>query len=271
MEKSIQNSIRFLFLIIGLVSLNSCEKENLSAIENNRPFYITSDFTNTKYSINVLYPPSYNSSNSYRTIYMLDGDDYFKEAADVIVASNKENIILIGIGYADKNRRGTDYSYPKDIDFPSASGGAKEFINFINQELIPHIENKIGIESSDRTLFGHSLGGYLALYITFQQGQLNPFDNIIAASSNFMWYNAYLFDLEQQYFDTQNTLNKSLYITVGDLEGASINLFFNAFKHRINERSYSGLIVNYERLKNISHRNSPIISFKKGVSVLLSI
>ncbi|WP_103865495.1 alpha/beta hydrolase [Aquimarina sp. I32.4] len=268
-KKITQNAIGFLCLIIGSLVLNSCEKENISSIKNSRSFTLESKYTNTKYEINVLYPETYTPSNSYRTVYMLDGDDYYKEATDVVIESNKEDIILIGIGYDGKNRRGIDYSYPKDNDFPTKSGGAREFINFINNELIPHIENELEIKSTDKTLFGHSLGGYLALYLLFQQQQPNPFDNIIAASSNFMWYDAYLFDLEQQYFNINDTLNKNLYITVGDLEGVSINLFYNAFKNKINERSYIGLALHSERLKNISHRNSPIISFKKGLYTIL--
>lgn len=269
MKKIIQNSMSFLCLIIGILGLYSCEKNNLSSIKNNHPFAITSDHTNTTYSINILYPQAYDPSNSYHTIYMLDGDDYFKEAADIVAESGREDIILIGVGYANKNQRGRDYSYPEDRDFPGTSGGAKEFINFVNNELIPHIENELEIESVERTLFGHSLGGYLALYILFQQDQPNSFDNIIAASSNFMWYNAYLFDLEQHYFDTHDSLDKNLYITVGDLEGASINLFYNAFKEKMDKRSYTGLILHHERLKNTSHRNSPIITFKKGLSIIL--
>lgn len=269
MKKIIMSSMSFLCLIIGILGLNSCEKENLSSIKNNHPFTITSDYTNTTYSINILYPQAYDPLNNYHTIYMLDGDDYFKEATDIVAESSREDIILIGVGYTDKNRRGIDYSYPEDRDFPGASGGAKEFINFINNELIPHVENELEIESTDRTLFGHSLGGYLALYILFQQDQPNPFDNIIAASSNFMWYNGYLFHLEQHYFDTHDSLNKNLYITVGDLEGASINLFHNAFEKKISGRSYTGLILHHERLKNISHRNSPMITFKKGLSIIL--
>ena len=215
-----------------------------------------------------MYPEAYDSSSSYRTIYLLDGDDYFKEMADVIVESNRGDIILIGIGYTGKSRRGMDYSYPKDIDFPSESGGAKEFINFINHELIPSVEDELGIESHDKSLFGHSLGGYFALYMLFQQEQVNPFNNMIAASSNLMWNNAYLFDLEEEYFDSHDSLNKSLYITVGDLEGASINLFYEAFKEKIIARSYNGLTFNQDRFKNTSHRNSPIITLEKGISII---
>ncbi|MBQ0740652.1 prolyl oligopeptidase family serine peptidase, partial [Aquimarina celericrescens] len=90
----------------------------------------------------------------------------------------------------------TDYSYPKDPDFPHPSGGGKKFIDFMNKELIPYIEGELKIIPVDRTLYGHSLGGYLALYTLFQQEQPNLFKNVIAASPNLMWYNSYLFYLE---------------------------------------------------------------------------
>lgn len=268
MKKSAQNPIGFLCLFIGLFGLTSCEKSDLSSIKNNQSYTIQSEYTKTEYGINILYPETYSETSSYRTVYILDADDYFKEIANVIEETNREDIILIGIGYTGKSRRGMDYSYPKDNDFPSESGGAKEFINFINHELIPYVENELDISSSDKSLFGHSLGGYFALYLLFQQEQENPFKNIIAASPNFMWYNAYLFDIEQKYFDIQNKLNNNLYVTVGDLEGVSINLFNDAFKNKIIDRSYNGFTFNQERLENTSHRNSPITTFKKGLSII---
>ena len=269
MKKTVKKNIQLLYFLIGILVLNSCKKEDLSSIKNTDSFNITSNYTSTTYSINVLYPETYNASLSYQTIYMLDGDDYFKEASEVIANTKREDIILIGIGYANKNKRGTDYSYPKDNDFPNDSGGAKKFIKFLNKELMPYIENELKIESKNKTLFGHSLGGYFALYILFQQEQINSFDNIIAVSANFLWGNAYLFDLEKKRFSSNSTLNKNLYLTVGDLEGVSINLFFNAFTNKIKEHSYSGLKLNQERLKNTSHRNSPIITLKKALSIIL--
>ena len=269
MKKTVIKNMLLLPFLIGILIMNSCEKEDLSAIKNTQSFNITSNYTNTAYSIYVTYPQDYNPSDSYNTMYILDGDDYFKEASDVIINTNRNDIILIGIGYTNKNKRGTDYSYPKDNDFPNESGGAKVFIQFINKELIPYVEDELNIRSKNKTLFGHSLGGYFALYTLFQQEQTNPFDTIIAASANLMWGNAYLFDLEQKYFETNSALNTKLYVTVGDLEGASINLFFNAFYNTIQERSYSNLKLTQERLKNTSHRNSPITTLEKALSIIL--
>ncbi|UNZ00310.1 alpha/beta hydrolase-fold protein [Zhouia spongiae] len=266
MKKRVLNYLLVCSIIVVGLCVQGCDKEELSARTNNDSFVITSNYTQTKYRINILYPKGYQPSKSYHTIYLLDGDDYFNETANVITAQEKDDYVLIGIGYAGKNKRGTDYSYPWDKDFSGNSGGAKEFIDFINGELIPEIESKLKIMSSDRTLFGHSLGGYFALYILFQQEKNNPFDHIIAASANIMWYNAYLLDLEQKYYDKKKELNKSLYLSVGDLEGASQNLFHDAFVKQLKKRFYIGLDFTGERLRNTSHRNSPIISFKNGLT-----
>lgn len=268
MKKNARNFIGFICLLINLGNLSSCKKEPLSSTGSQQAFTIQSAHTQVKYNINLWYPLGYLPSNNYHVVYLLDGDDYFKEATNLMEKSQREDIILIGIGYTDKNNRGTDYSFPKDKDFPSNSGGAKEFIKFINTELIPKIEGELDINSKDRTLFGHSLGGYFALYLLFQQEQPNPFQNSIVASANIMWKNAYLFELEQQYYNVNNTLDKKLYMAVGDLEGASINLFFNAFKNCLLKRNYSNFTFKHKRLENISHRNSPIISFKNALSII---
>lgn len=258
----------FLCCTASLLALNSCEKDELPSKGNSHSFNLTSNYTKTKYAIKVLYPENYLPSKRYRSIYLLDGDDYFKEAGDAIIASAKEDIVLVGVGYAGKNKRGTDYSYPKDNDFPKDSGGAKTFLKFINLELIPHVEGELDILSTDRTLFGHSLGGYFVLYTLLQQEQTNVFNTMIAASSNLMWGNAYLFDLEQHYFMSDTLPDCNLYMTVGDLEGASINLFFNAFVKKLQERDYPSLNLFYDRLKNTSHRNSPIQTFENALAIL---
>ncbi|ETN96621.1 alpha/beta hydrolase [Zhouia amylolytica] len=268
MKKQIWKTIWLFSFIIGTFSLNGCTKEELLSQIQHESFSMISEYTKTKYRINIMYPERFNTENNYHTIFLLDGDDYFNEAANVIARLSKEKIVLVGIGYADKNQRGTDYSFPEDKDFPGDSGGALAFLKFLNNELIPWVEINMGIHSSDKTLFGHSLGGYFALFTLFQQNQTNPFDNIIAGSSNLMWYNAYLFDLEQDYYNAFKGLEIRLFLAVGDLEGASLNLFHDAFVEKLRSRSYSGFSLNFERLKNTSHRNSPIVTFENSVSIL---
>lgn len=255
-------------LMVITLAFYSCIQQDVEVIANNRPFTLSSEITDTDYRINLWYPDNYSAEKGYHLLYLLDGDAYFAEAVEVTKNYNPNDFIVIGIGYRQKNYRGRDYAYPEDKEFPGESGGGKNFIRFLNQELIPYVENELGVISLDKSLFGHSLGGYLSLYLLFQQDQPNYFDYHIAASPNLMWYNAYLFDLEKLYSVYDIHLNHpNVYVSMGDLEGTSLNTSFNAFHKQINQRAYHEYF-NFERLENTSHRNSPIVSLENALNYL---
>lgn len=79
-------------------------------------------------------------------------------------------LILIGIGYDDLHTmdslRCRDYTYPQALaDYKMAtSGGAKIFLEFLKDELIPIIEKKYSVDTFKRILMGHSLGGYFTIF-----------------------------------------------------------------------------------------------------------
>ena len=257
------------YLTILITTIFGCQKEEMVTIENSVAYSISSSHTGNKYNLQILYPEDYDPSIGYQTIYLLDGDWYFNELADVVKLKYPSEIILIGIGYKSENKRNTDYSYPAD-DFLSNSGGGKNYIRFLNNELIPFIENDLSIKSSETTICGHSLGGYFALYQLFQQDHPSPFDNIITASPSLFWSEAYLLDLENQYSNINDTLNKKLFNTIGDLEGVTMNTMFDAFNKKIKSSNYTGLSFDYVRFYNTSHNNNPIKSFSKGISFILN-
>ncbi|MCX2764011.1 alpha/beta hydrolase [Aquimarina muelleri] len=257
------------YLIILFIIISGCQKEEMLAIENSVSHSIDSSYTGNEYNLQILYPKNYDLSLEYQTIYLLDGDLYFNELAEIVKSKYPSDIILIGIGYKNKNRRNTDYSYPAD-DFLSNSGGAKNYIRFLNNELLPFIEKNLSIKSSKTTLAGHSLGAYFALYQLFQQDYPSVFDNIIAVSPSLFWAEAYLLDLENEYHNINDTLNIKLYSTMGDLEGVTMNTMFDAFNKKIESRDYIGLSFDHVRLDKTSHNNNTIKSFDKGISFILN-
>ena len=204
-------------LIILLAIISACQKEDMQAIENSIAYSINSSYTGNEYNLQILYPKNYDSSVAYQTVYLLDGGWYFNELAEVVKSKYASEIILIGIGYKNDNKRNTDYSYPAD-SYLSNSGGGKKYLQFLNNELIPFIENDLSIKSIETTLCGHSLGGYFALYQLLQQNYPSPFDNIVAASPSLFWSEAYILGLENQYNNVNDSLNVKLYNTMGDLE-----------------------------------------------------
>lgn len=193
----------------------------------------------------------------------MDGDDYFKEVAGIVKAQYNDKAVLIGVGYTRKNNRTTDFTYPAD-DMINKSGGGIKFLKFLTGELVPYIES-LGIRSGQKTLLGHSLGGYISLYLRFQKEIVNPFNNVIAISPSIFWHDAHLFGMEQNYFKNTKELNVNLYMAIGDIEGLTMNTHFNAFAGKVAGRKYNNLVFHYETLKNSSHNNSPIIGFEKGL------
>jgi len=258
------------YSVFIIASLIGCQKGEMVGVINSKSYKIISSYTNTEYSLQVLYPENYNPSSSYRTIYLLDGDWYFNELSEIISSKYaNDEIVLIGIGYNGENKRNTDFTYPQD-EFLKDSGGAKSYIQFLNFELIPFIENDLLILSYERTLAGHSLGGYFGQFLLFQQDYSNFFDSVISASPSLWWKDAYILELEDQYNIVNDSLTISLYSTMGDGEGVTMNTMFNAFNKKIESRNYQGLQFEYERLENITHNNSPIESFDNGISFLLN-
>jgi len=238
-------------------------------LENVKSYYVNSSILDEDYEVKILFPTDYDSALAYETIYLLDGDWYFEEMANVITNQYPDDIVLIGIGYKNENRRNSDFTYPYDDYLPN-SGNAKAFLNFINTELIQFIDDSLKIKTNQRTLAGHSLAGYFSLFMLFQNESAHPFNNIISASPSLWWHDAYIIELEDKFNNQNDTLNVNLYITMGDSEGVSMNALFNALSKKIKSRNYNELEFHYERFENTTHNNNPIKSIEKGIENLLN-
>jgi predicted alpha/beta superfamily hydrolase len=254
-----------LFSTIGIM-VSGCSKEKQAEPRQPIAATVSSVYTGTDYAIRILLPDNFNADSAYHVVYLLDGDDYFGEMTKVIQAQYRYNTILVGIGYKGTNRRMTDFTYPAD-KISDKSGGGIQFVKFLTKELLPFIKAQ-GIQATQQTLAGHSLGAYLALYLTFQTEIANPFNNIIAISPSLFWHDAYIFQLEASRFNQSKNLPVHLYLAVGDIEGVTMNTHFKAFINKLTLRNYTGLQLNYELLRNRSHNNTPITGFEKALSTI---
>jgi len=61
--------------------------------------------------------------------------------------------------------------FVRDVYVPDGKkiGGAKEFLEFIRQELIPFIDNNYPTLKGDSAVNGHSIGGLFGLYVLFNK------------------------------------------------------------------------------------------------------
>ncbi len=144
-------------------------------------FRFHSETVGRPFHIYVRLPQGYDSDaeERYPVVYVLDGDSLFPSlAANHLFLNYDEDLpeaVIVGIAYGgfdrDTNKRGYDFSAPA-ADAHEGQGGAPAFLNFLESELMPEVEERYLVDPLRRVLFGQSRGGYLVLYSAFVEPDL---------------------------------------------------------------------------------------------------
>ncbi len=175
-------------------------------IEENREFW-------------VKFPENYNpnSNAKYPVIYMVDGfslKNNLESIYDNYWGHYLPNMILIGI--SNKRNRTRDLTTSKiktrrGSEMNQDTGGADNFTQFIEKELIPYIDNKYPT-SPYRTLIGHSYGGLFTLNMLINHKHV--FANYIAIDPSIEWDNQKLLKEAKEKLSTESYEGKSLYVSI---------------------------------------------------------
>lgn len=146
---------------------------------------MTSKLTNYAYTINIYVPEEEAPQDGFPVLYVLDGSSYFNLVKEAVRLQSRNApktgilpAIVIGIGHGDdmRERRFYDFTAPAESYIYPARfkgkgheklGGAVDFSGFIEEELKPTIEAQYPVNQAQQALFGHSLGGYFALWQLF--------------------------------------------------------------------------------------------------------
>ncbi len=259
-------------LLLSLVLINSCSKVKLEDIQISSKETISSYIVNDDYPLYYFLPNNYTEENKYPVIYLLDGDWHTERVAKEISQLWKNKVIpaciLVGIGNSEKRFR--DYTFPAD-KHNKGSGHADKFYMFLRDELLPHVESNYSIDSTQRIIAGHSLGGYFSLYSLFQSKNETPlFSGFIAASASISWVNGYLFGLEKQLSDKLDDLNCSLYLSVGSDEGVSTNVLIEEMYERLKNQNYPNFRAEHKVFKGKAHEGVSIPGFIEGLKFNLN-
>ena len=169
-------------------------------------------------------PEDFNSTKKYPVIYVLDASQQFY----VITGMQKQltpfkipQSIIVGITNTDRTRDFTNTNVPFQRGHESeTSGGASNFLKFINQELKPYINNKYPTENNN-TIIGHSTGGLFVLYSYLHHD--NSFDNYLAIDPSLWWDKENLVKEAQELLNKGNRKEKSLYIAVANSIGKAMD------------------------------------------------
>lgn len=124
-------------------------------------------------------------SASYPVIYVLDGKDQFQALVAVVEHLSAQNLapkmIVVGILQDD---RLAELTFGKDMEFPNSEGRGEQFLNYVEKELIPHVDAKYR-SAPYRTFVGHSVGGLVVVHTLVHRPQL--FNSYISLEGALWW------------------------------------------------------------------------------------
>lgn len=167
----------------------------------------THPISTISYKVTVSIPQEEAPSKGFPTLYVLDGNAYGIMCKEIVTLQGQRSdktgvpaMIIVSIGY-DVNEihpplRVYDFTPPSStftlpprpdgIPWPM-HGGAKQFLQFIEQVVQPFVHEQASVDVHQQILFGHSLGGLFALYVLFERPEL--FQGYISCSPS-IWWNA---------------------------------------------------------------------------------
>ncbi|GAB3929870.1 alpha/beta hydrolase [Mucilaginibacter myungsuensis] len=223
-------------ILLSAALFTSCKQtsdtKTTNTVKDSTNFKLYSKNVQDSFFISVQLPLAYpeQPKKKYPVVVLTDANFYYPMLAPVLQQYEQGGLlppmILVGIGYksfqAMDSLRQRDYLYPKAIpsDEMKAPGGGQNFYRFITGELLPYINKNYPTMSTERTLLGHSFGGYFTLYSLLEQ--LNTkradFSGFVAASPSLWYNNFYLSRIPEQLKTSAVTDTLSLHLTVGQLE-----------------------------------------------------
>lgn len=252
-----------LIYIFLLLAIASCKKE-APVPDHVKEFTIQSTSVGANYSMKVALPDNYNSSQKYATIYVLDGDDNFNFVAENCkeISNNysTSNVLVVSIGYG--RDRATDYTPTKAAE---GEGGAPQFMEFIQNELIPKMETDYGADTlrKSRIILGHSFGGLFASYAFANNNGV--FGNYIMLSPSIWYDNEVILGMELDNRSISNSKQQLIFMGLGEMENQGrMQAPFEAFYQRL-KNNYSNVKIAKNLEPHLDHMGSKNPNIKLGL------
>ena len=221
-------------------------------------------------------PDSYNNSSEvdkkYPIIILLDGYTHFKTASGIVhfMSSNRNRnnlmpeSIIIAIENVDRER---DFTVTKiKTKRPNTMGGGRNFLNFIEKELIPYVDENYRTEPS-RTLIGHSLGGLLTLNSYMDK---NSVFNAYISIDPSIWWNE---EMMKNKVDSISSISLDKKLYIGTANQGEANYERNKQRHDslytlITKKSDKPLNIEIEYFEKENHRSVPLVALYEGLKYI---
>ncbi len=244
------------FVLAALLSQGGCAAvDHPSIVGQVNQEDLFSPLVDDTYLIQVRLPPDYAASptRSYPVAYQLDGTSFGPEfdvtagfASQLEQQQRIPETIVVGIGYpypdplaGGVQGRSRDYVTVQDDGQP---GGGANFLRFLEEQLIPHIDAEYRTDPARRLLLGHSLGGFFALHTMLTTGAdpSPPFQGFVGGDPTSTENDDQLFTEEATLAARTGALPAALYLDYARYDGAEQQLYVRALSQRLS-RDFPGL------------------------------
>jgi len=162
----------------------------------------------------------------YPVAYLLDGDAHFYSVVGMIQQLSQVNgnticpeMIIVGIPNTDRNRDLTpthsdvDRSMGIDSSFSKISGGGKQFMAFIENELMPYINSTYPTQPY-KSLIVHSFGGLMVMDALANHTKM--FNSYICIDPGMWWDKMNFLKASEKALNEKNFEGKTLYLGIAN-------------------------------------------------------
>lgn len=206
------------------------------------------------YNIYISLPDAYSFSPvAYPVVYLLDGDITFIWATEYSRWLSSGDVLpeMIIVGIDNSSRRSRDL-------LPEYEGVGK-FLTFIQEELIPYVDDNYRTKPTDRTLAGVSDGGLFTLYALFHSPE--TFNRYIVTTPA-LSRDDLIFKYEGEFASNHSELPVKLFLSIGGRENT---IHLKELFERLEGRNYDGLDMNMVVIEDQGHVTTIIQGFIDGL------
>lgn len=216
-------------------------------------------------------PDSYYTSTdkSYPIMILLDGYTHFKITTGIVQFISEDRVgnnmapemIVVAIDNIDRER---DFTVTKIKTVrPNTMGGGRDFLAFIEKELIPYIDDTYRTETY-RILTGHSLGGLLA--INAYADSTSIFDAYISIDPSIWWNEHIMVDKVNDV--SSASFRKKLYLATANQGTANFERNkkrHDSFYTLLTERTDTPEHIRITYFEDEDHRSAPLKAIYEGL------
>ncbi|WP_428637228.1 alpha/beta hydrolase [Shewanella sp.] len=196
-------------------------------IPRTQVFELTDPVSKRVYPLWVKLPRSYqpDSTRRYPVIYVSDAPYAFQIVSGMtrfpMNSGKMREAIIVGLSYAKGDKgpqsRVRDYTPFSDTDWKLTTGGASQYVDYLQTQVLPFMAEHYRVDDKERTFVGNSLGGLLGAYLLLERPNL--FDNYVLGSPSVWFKGEQILSLTAKgRAKDKQLLKRRVFLAVGALE-----------------------------------------------------